>query len=60
MQIVNSILQYKLVMKTCPALPRSLLSTVLGSQFSIQDLAEARLDLKKARTSFHQWVVNKM
>jgi hypothetical protein len=54
MQIVNSILQYKLVMKTCPALPRSLLSTGLGSQFSIQDLAEARLDLKKATTSFHR------
>jgi hypothetical protein len=39
MEIVNSVSQYKLVMNTCLALPRSLLSTGLGSQFSIHDLA---------------------
>jgi hypothetical protein len=47
-QMVNSIIQFKIVMNTCRALPRSLLSTGRGSQFSIQDLVSTLTGYKCA------------
>lgn len=38
MEVVNSILEYQLILRNCPALLRGLLSTGLGSSFSCEDL----------------------